>query len=201
MEVAGRERASYRIASPWKLLNRLRIPRINSPRRSHGGKRNGRLARPARSNICRSRRAPPLGTDRDPGRLRSLRIGRAPCRRRLRPPYADGGCRTRDRSGLLKICLAPQRPRHRRRRAGPGLARRSLHRRALHHRRRRHDGLPLPRRAGVAVELAHQPLFQRRNRLQQLHPLHHLDRQHANGTKTVTNRSNSPAWTTPTHPN
>ena len=35
MEVAGRESTPYRIASPGKLLDRLRIVGIDSPRRSH----------------------------------------------------------------------------------------------------------------------------------------------------------------------
>lgn len=35
MEVAGRESTPYRIASPWKLLDRLRIVGIDSQRRSH----------------------------------------------------------------------------------------------------------------------------------------------------------------------
>ena len=59
---------------------------------------------------------------------------------------------------------------------GPGLAGRRPQRPASRHRGRRADGVPLPGRAGVAVEPAHQPLPQRRDRLQQLHPLRHLDR-------------------------
>jgi hypothetical protein len=35
VEIAGRERAPYGIATPWKLLDGLRIPRIDSRRRSH----------------------------------------------------------------------------------------------------------------------------------------------------------------------
>ena len=58
----------------------------------------------------------------------------------------------------------------------PGLAGRRPQRPASHHRGRRADGVPLPGRAGVAVEPARQPLPQRRDRLQQLHPLRHLDR-------------------------
>jgi hypothetical protein len=71
---------------------------------------------------------------------------------------------------------APQRPRHRRGRAGPGLAGRRPQRPAGHHRGRRADGVPHPGRAGVAVEPARQPLPQRRDRPQQLHPVRHLDR-------------------------
>ena len=35
VEIAGRERAPYGIATPWKFLDGLRIPRIDSRRRSH----------------------------------------------------------------------------------------------------------------------------------------------------------------------
>jgi hypothetical protein len=38
VEVAGRERAQYGIASPWKPPDRLRIPGIDSQRRSHQGR-------------------------------------------------------------------------------------------------------------------------------------------------------------------
>ena len=69
---------------------------------------------------------------------------------------------------------APQRARHRRRRHREGLAGRHPHRPAGRDRRRWPDGVPHPGRAGVAVEPAHQPLPQRRDRLQQLHPLRHL---------------------------
>ncbi len=99
------------------------------------------------------------------------------------------------------VPTATQPARHRRRRHREGLAGRHPHRPAGRDRRRWVDGVPHPGRACVALEPAHQPFPQRRDRLQQLHPLRDLGWPGTPPAPSPLPTSSSfPAWTTRANP-